>query len=71
MQDQRLKTALSALGYERMDKLHCRSNLIHAILLFAAMNHDEALEMACETELASIREETARQPAIQNADNRA
>ena len=55
----RLKHALTLLGYQTDQAPHHRSNLIHAILAFAAMRGDTELERACDAELQSIKAASA------------
>jgi hypothetical protein len=52
---ERLNQALGLLGYKTGQAAHVRSNLLHAILLFAAAQKDVELEQACEREIQSIR----------------
>lgn len=51
---ERLNQALVLLGYKTGQAAHVRSNLLHAILLFAAAQKDVELEQACESEIKSI-----------------
>ena len=51
----RLDQALSLLGYNEDQPAHHRSNLLHAIELFAGLNHDEPLEYACQARINMIR----------------
>lgn len=55
--DSRLGKALAELGYSDSKPSHHRSNLLHAIQLFAGLNHDDWLEQACEARLNMIRAE--------------
>jgi hypothetical protein len=56
----RLQLALDALGYETVEDLRYKSNLIHAIQVFALVKGDEDMEAACDTELEKIRREVSR-----------
>jgi hypothetical protein len=56
----RLQLALDALGYETVTDLRHKSNLIHAIQIFALVKGDEDMEAACDTELEKIRREVAQ-----------
>ncbi|WP_041647833.1 hypothetical protein [Aromatoleum aromaticum] len=51
----RLDQALTLLGYQDAKQLHYRSNLVHAIHLFAGVQGDAKLEAECEAEIARIR----------------
>lgn len=51
----RLKEALTLLGYSDADQVHHKSNLIHAIQQFAAQHNDTELEARCEAEIVKIR----------------
>lgn len=53
----RLDAALSLLGYEGNQPSHYRSNLLHAIALFAGVTGDEGLGHACEARINVIRAE--------------
>ena len=55
--NQRLDQALSLLGYSESQPSHHRSNLLHAIEMFAALSHNEALEYACQARINVIRAE--------------
>lgn len=54
-QQNRLAQALALLGYEQAKELHYRSNLVHAIQLFAAVQNDTELELECDNEITRIR----------------
>ncbi len=59
----RLDQALALLGYkEEIQPSHYRSNLLHAVMMFAGLTHDEPLELACQARLNLIQaeNETAR-----------
>ena len=56
----RLRSALELLGYSRAKPYHYRSNLVHAIALFATAQGDLELETACEVEINAIRNEAAQ-----------
>jgi hypothetical protein len=56
----RLQLALDALGYETVEDLRYKSNLIHAIQVFALVKGDEDMEAACDAELEKIRREVAQ-----------
>lgn len=56
----RLKEALTLLGYSDADPVHHRSNLIHAIQQFAAQHNDTELEARCEAEIVKIRTNSNR-----------
>jgi hypothetical protein len=58
----RLQLALDALGYETVKELHYKSNLIHAIQIFALVKGDQEIELACDAELESIRAQAAQRP---------
>ncbi|WP_240200043.1 hypothetical protein [Shewanella sp. LC2] len=51
----RLKEALTLLGYSDAAPVHHRSNLLHAIQQFAAQHNDTDLEARCEAEIVKIR----------------
>lgn len=53
----RLEQALELLGYTHAKELHHKSNLIHAIALFAGLAHDAELEAECEQEIQRLRAE--------------
>lgn len=55
----RLEQALGLLGYTSAQELHHKSNLIHAIALFAGLSHDTELEAECEREIQRLRAEAA------------
>ncbi len=56
----RLKIALDALGYDSVKELRFKSNLIHAIQIFALVNGDVEVETACDAEIEKIRLEVER-----------
>jgi hypothetical protein len=58
----RLQLALDALGYETVEELHYKSNLIHAIQIFALVKGDQEIELACDAELERIRVQVAQRP---------
>lgn len=60
---QRLKAALDALGYASVKEPHYRSNLLHAIQIFALVKGDEEMEAACDAELEGIRQEILKRLA--------
>lgn len=62
MQD-RLQQVLTLLGYEQATQPHYRSNLVHAIALFAGAHGDTELEQACEDEISRIRSDIASSKA--------
>jgi hypothetical protein len=43
-----------------VDDLRYKSNLIHAIQVFALVKGDEDMELACDAEIEKIRREVAR-----------
>lgn len=53
----RLEQALGLLGYREDQPSHHRSNLLHAIALFAGVAGDESLSNACEARINLIRAE--------------
>jgi len=57
----RLQEALVLLGYEKVDQLTIKSNLVHAILNFAEWPQDEELASLCRQEIAKIRTAAAWQ----------
>ncbi len=59
----RLQLVLDALGYDTVKELHYKSNLIHAIQVFALVKGDQEIELACDAELESIRAQVAQQPS--------
>ena len=56
----RLQLALDALGYETVEDLRYKSNLIHAIQVFALVKGDEDMELACDAEIEKIRKEVTK-----------
>lgn len=56
----RLQIVLDALGYASVKELNYKSNLVHAIQVFALMKGDTDIELACDEELENIRLEVAR-----------
>lgn len=59
----RLQLALDALGYETVEDLRQKSNLIHAIQVFALVKGDEDMEAACDAEIEKIRREVTQRQA--------
>lgn len=57
----RLQETLGLLGYEKVDQLTIKSNLVHAILNFAEWQQDEEFESLCRQEIAKIRTAAAWQ----------
>ena len=57
----RLQETLALLGYEKVEQLTIKSNLVHAILNFAEWQQDEELESLCRQEIAKIRTAAAWQ----------
>ena len=57
----RLQETLILLGYEKVEQLTIKSNLVHAILNFAEWQRDEELESLCRQEIAKIRTAAAWQ----------
>ncbi len=57
----RLQETLILLGYEKVEQLTIKSNLVHAILNFAEWQQDEELESLCRQEIAKIRTAAAWQ----------
>jgi hypothetical protein len=57
----RLSEALALLGYEKVDELMFKSNLVHAILNFAEWQQDDDLESLCRQEIAKLRTAAAWQ----------
>jgi hypothetical protein len=57
---ERLKLALDALGYDSVKELNYKSNLVHAIQVFALMKGDDEMEEACDAEIENIRMEVAK-----------
>lgn len=57
----RLQETLGLLGYEKVEQLTIKSNLVHAILNFAEWQQDEELESLCRQEIAKIRTAAAWQ----------
>ena len=57
---ERLRIALDALGYESSKDLHYKSNLIHAIQIFALVQRDVEMELACDAEIENIRQQVVR-----------
>lgn len=57
---ERLRIALEALGYASSNDLHYKSNLIHAIQIFALVQHDVEMELACDAEIENIRLQVIR-----------
>lgn len=51
----RLLEVLELLGYEKIDGLEHRSNLIQAILNFAELQQDDTLASECRQKIANIR----------------
>lgn len=60
---ERLRIALDALGYDSSNDLHYKSNLIHAIQIFALVQHDVDMELACDAEIENIRQQVVRRPS--------
>ncbi|CAN5461640.1 hypothetical protein BH11PSE11_BH11PSE11_03710 [soil metagenome] len=60
---ERLRIALDALNYESSTDLHYQSNLIHAIQIFALVQRDVDLEIACDAELEHIRQQVVKRQA--------
>lgn len=56
----RLKIALDALAYDAVQDLRYKSNLLHAIQIFALVQNDEEMEAACDAEIEKIRQEVAQ-----------
>ena len=57
MQESKLEQALELLGYENAKELHHKSNLIHAIELFAGVTDNPILESDCQLKIQHIRVE--------------
>jgi hypothetical protein len=57
---ERLRVALDALNYDSSNDLHYKSNLIHAIQIFALVQRDADMELACDAEIESIRQQVLR-----------
>lgn len=57
----RLQETLGLLGYEKVEQLTIKNNLVHAILNFAEWQQDEELESLCRQEIAKIRTAAAWQ----------
>ncbi|MBB1584699.1 hypothetical protein [Serratia sp. OS31] len=57
----RLQEAFALLGYDNIDELTIKSNLVHAILNFAEWQQDEDLASLCRQEIAKIRTAAAWQ----------
>ncbi|MCS4320733.1 hypothetical protein M2407_005107 [Serratia sp. BIGb0234] len=57
----RLQESLVLLGYEKVDQLTIKSNLVHAVLNFAEWQQDEELESLCRQEIAKIKTAAAWQ----------
>ena len=57
---ERLKLALDALDYDSVKELHYKSNLVHAIQVFALMKGDDEIEAACDAEIENIRQQVAK-----------
>lgn len=53
----RLDQALELLGYNETKPVLHRGNLLQAIVMFAALNHDAPLELACNGRINMIRSE--------------
>lgn len=56
---ERLQHALTLLGYRNARELFHKSNLVHAIELFAGVSGDSELAAECEREIQRIQAEIA------------
>lgn len=66
----RLEQALELLGYTHAKELRHKSNLIHAIALFAGLSDNAELEAECEREIQRLRAEVAaKQEPVEVAVN--